>query len=1331
MSITATERTEIEKLLVLMFNAAPGATYLSEVTSLYESVGHNLNVLATVLDDIPAFNTLHPNFQTAAEFAADFLTPLGLQNDTLAKNFVIDKFNAGVSKGQIMYDALQALEGVTGAMAPQYVAALAILNNKTEVSHFYSVTQNVAQTDIAVLQLVLNGVTADHATVTTAEGEISNGTRGTSGIQATLTPSQDTVTGTNSADIVTGLFGDAVAANNTFTAGDSVDLGAGTDRLNLVALGVTPSQAITVKNVESINIQDTVGATFNALLVENAPGISFESTIAGKVSMVTNAALGSVMGLSGKGDLTVDYANTTGKADAASVSLNGAGTSATARSTVNVADGNTVEKVTVATAGTNFVTLTGGTAAASLVITGAGTNNFSLSAADSLAAVAVIDASASTGANTFALGGNLNTGSTIKGGTGADTVTTTFSSPTLVGPTISGVETLNTTFTAAAVVDLGTVTGLTAVGVSASTAAMKFQNAQASVATVAVTTATTVDQAFAFGYAATTKGDLALKIGSAAGAVDLGAATISNSNSLAVSTVGALAQDIDNLKVTGNQTALSFTVGADAHLTLGDILATGNLGSLTVTTGAGSYFSGQVNQSAGKSIGDITVNATGTGSEADLRVSGSTDHIGNISFTATGNDISGYITATTSGGSIGNVSITVTGDDADVGYAFSAGYVSGDDNAGTPGNIGNVTISVTGDDNVVSGGARPQHGNIGDVTMTVNGDGNTVGFSGHTQQLYYYHHQTADQDSGYYSVHDTGNIGNTVVTIDGDSQGYLGLYTSGGGTIGDVTISLSNGADLDFQVENQGSVAWKYDSQETAGNIGNINITLNDSTISGSFSADGGDIGNVSISVNGDDASGTIGITAAFASAGYGWGVGDQYDYYKGGNIGNVALSIDGNSATMQLELYASGGSIGTIDVSVNGDGASAGIEARSNNVGSGSTGGDIGAIHITMGDDTHVRFDFTADGAVGPLTVAAGDDVQFYLSGGGGYSPVTDNNDSASMGAATLSFGDGAHIEYHVSGFSGSVGTTSVTAGDNTSGQFAFDNISHNVGAFTATYGSDTEMYLNYREVDGAIGAVNITAGAGSVLYVSQSGGAASMGKVTLTGGDDSSSAGVYVSDAANMTATMGGVDASAWLGTTGIDLEGVTLGTTIRVGAAGSWTEGTEGADNIFLAAGKDTVLFDDTPTATDVLFNFTVGAGKDVMDLNSIPAQLKAVETVDAAYTAITGDILRLVNIDDGNALTLGDGPDLSTAANLAKALSAAVAGVGGEYVLHDFTAGSTVTVITAASATANTFYVFEVKDVDGGTDTLAAEITLMGVVNATAASAIGGLVAANFA
>ncbi len=696
MSITTTERTNIEKLLVLMFNAAPGATYLSEVVSLYETLGHNMAALANTLDDIPIYNTLNPNFQTAAEFAAEFLTPLGLQADSLALSFVIDKFNAGVPKGQIAYEALLALNGVDSSMAAQYVNAKAILDNKAAVSEYYSVTAGVAQLDVGVLQLVLNGITADTATVVTAEAEIDAGTRGTAGIEATLSPSQDTIVGTNSSDTVYGLFGDATVSNNTYTTGDSIDGGAGADRLNLVALGTTASAVVTVKNVETINIQDTVGATFNALLVTQSPAINFTNTLSvagvNNVSTVTNASLASVMGIAGGGDLTVTYSDTSGKADTALLSVNGAAGGTASATVLNVSNGNTIEKVSIATAGTNAIKVVGGTAAASLAITGNGTNTIDVTGAGSMSAISTIDASLSTGTNTFTLGGTLNTGDTIKGGTGADTIGTNFTLGTLIKPTMTGVETMKADFDGAAIVDLSATTGLTAITLSGSSENQTFTKAASTVATLTVTSQNTADtnNVVNFGYATGSEGALAVKLGSSAAtaaAMTLADMNLTNTSALTLSTVGTKAIDVNGtIDLNGDQSAVTVTAGA--NLQFGGIRVDGgDVGSFTKTLAAGVVSSGglwtvggdigPVNVTVGANaenymwvaasgagnLGDVSVTVTGDNAIADSVLAAVGD-IGNITLNITGDDFSGYVDAEASGGSIGDINVSLVGDDS-------------------------------------------------------------------------------------------------------------------------------------------------------------------------------------------------------------------------------------------------------------------------------------------------------------------------------------------------------------------------------------------------------------------------------------------------------------------------------------------------------------------------------------------------------------------------------------------------------------------------------------------------------------------------------------------
>ena len=235
-----------------------------------------------------------------------------------------------------------------------------------------------------------------------------------------LTKSVDNIVGTAANDTVIGVFGDNGSGTNTFTVGDSINGGGGTNTLSLTAQGTDPSPgAVTVTNIQDVTVRDLVGATVNAVGFTGNPAISFYDTMTGNMSTVTNGALGSTMGLTGKGNLTVDYLNTTGKADTALISLAGAGTSATVLSTVDVSNTNTIEGVNVATSGTNYVNLAAGSKAATITVTGNGTNDINLLSA---AATFTLDASPSTGTNTFGLGPVLATTDTIKGGTGADTV---------------------------------------------------------------------------------------------------------------------------------------------------------------------------------------------------------------------------------------------------------------------------------------------------------------------------------------------------------------------------------------------------------------------------------------------------------------------------------------------------------------------------------------------------------------------------------------------------------------------------------------------------------------------------------------------------------------------------------------------------------------------------------------------------------------------------------------------------------------------------------------------------------------------------------------------
>ncbi|HVZ42279.1 MAG TPA: hypothetical protein VHA82_00605, partial [Ramlibacter sp.] len=79
MAITTTERTKLIELFVLMFDAAPGASFLSAITDVFEATGHSFQQTANVLGSTLAYQTLHPNFEQPDEFAYKLLSEVGLQ----------------------------------------------------------------------------------------------------------------------------------------------------------------------------------------------------------------------------------------------------------------------------------------------------------------------------------------------------------------------------------------------------------------------------------------------------------------------------------------------------------------------------------------------------------------------------------------------------------------------------------------------------------------------------------------------------------------------------------------------------------------------------------------------------------------------------------------------------------------------------------------------------------------------------------------------------------------------------------------------------------------------------------------------------------------------------------------------------------------------------------------------------------------------------------------------------------------------------------------------------------------------------------------------------
>lgn len=381
MAITTQERTNILKLTVGLFNAAPGDNYLSEFTSVFEANGHNLAALAGTLGTTGAFQSLYPNFQTASEFATKFLTTLGLQGNTEAVDFVTAKFNAGVPKAQIIYDAVVALDASTSA---EFAAAKAILVNKAAVAENYSVTLGASSTSLETLQGALANVTADPASVTAANAANAGG----NGQTFTLTTGLDTVTGTSGNDTING------GPLNSFSPFDSIDGGAGTDTLTVLTYGAALPGGVTVKNVENINANTTVAGAFTA----NTAGYTGLQNLSVSVSTQTTGAItvdsASAVTVNSSAATTgaISVGAGTAATGAVSVAKTIAGPGNVTGGAVTVKGGTTVSTTTTATnSGAAGTTVTQG----DVTVTGtADTTSVTVKQSATVAAVAAVTESA-------------------------------------------------------------------------------------------------------------------------------------------------------------------------------------------------------------------------------------------------------------------------------------------------------------------------------------------------------------------------------------------------------------------------------------------------------------------------------------------------------------------------------------------------------------------------------------------------------------------------------------------------------------------------------------------------------------------------------------------------------------------------------------------------------------------------------------------------------------------------------------------------------------------------------------------------------------------------
>lgn len=262
MLLLNTNTTQLVRVTVALYDAAPGYTYLQNFLGYASANG----LTATV-------NALGETVSTAS-FKSTVLANLGLTGNTIADSYITAQLAAGTAKGTIALNAVNALASYAGTDAG-LLAAKATFNTNVARGEAYSTSSANTSTTLSTLQAALD----DAALV--------------------LTTSADSLTGTSSDDTFTGALG---RVDGT----DYLNGGAGNDTANLSITGSSDSPV--VDSVETLNITVYGASTLDGSLIAGATQVNVD----GGAVLTYNSVDGESFKLSGASTgLTASAAATT------------------------------------------------------------------------------------------------------------------------------------------------------------------------------------------------------------------------------------------------------------------------------------------------------------------------------------------------------------------------------------------------------------------------------------------------------------------------------------------------------------------------------------------------------------------------------------------------------------------------------------------------------------------------------------------------------------------------------------------------------------------------------------------------------------------------------------------------------------------------------------------------------------------------------------------------------------------------------------------------------------------------------------------------------------
>lgn len=309
MAITSAQQTEILKIFIGLFNAAPGSTYLTDFAN-YIGAGGTTAQLAQTLAADPAFTSgIMAGLATPVAKVMELMTHFGLSYSAVpvagtadgeAQIWFSAQVNAGRNLGDVVYDAVTYLNSAAAIASPVYGNAAQALSNKAAVAAYHSSTLAMPSGTLASLQSVVAGVTATTPVATNADLLAAMSLAYVSGSTFALTTGVDYLFGTSGNDTINGSIGTGVS---TLTVADVLNGGSGTDTLLIASAGTSAPimPAASVTNVEIVQITDAAAGPGTYDLLNAADVLSVINMLSTNAVTLRNIVSGASLTVQGNG----------------------------------------------------------------------------------------------------------------------------------------------------------------------------------------------------------------------------------------------------------------------------------------------------------------------------------------------------------------------------------------------------------------------------------------------------------------------------------------------------------------------------------------------------------------------------------------------------------------------------------------------------------------------------------------------------------------------------------------------------------------------------------------------------------------------------------------------------------------------------------------------------------------------------------------------------------------------------------------------------------------------------------------------------------------------